>query len=390
MMFEWIIKKTIKNYEDVENRDVRRQYGTVCSVISIILNMIMVVFKLVFGYMVNSISIVADGYNNLSDIGSNVATLFGFKLAGKHPDSEHPYGHGRVEYIVGMIISFLILMVGLSSLKESIIKIFNPEKLNFSYYALTALIISIIFKFWMSYFNRKAGDKIDSSALMAAAQDSINDVYSTTATLISLILSLFIDWPIDGIIGLFVSLLVIKSGIEIFKEMMTSLLGRAPDKELVQEIIDFVMSYDEVLGVHDLMIHDYGPGRKYMTLHVEVNRYRDIGDIHDQIDEIERAILNKFQILTTIHMDPIDIEDSYTNMMKEKVETIVKNINSSYSIHDFRVVRGKTHTNLIFDVVLPSDDTSKHGDVKKLISEEVAKISDEKLYCVIEVEHGYC
>ena len=190
MMFEWIIKKTIKNYEDVENRDVRRQYGTVCSIISIILNMIMVVFKLVFGYMVNSISIVADGYNNLSDIGSNVATLFGFKLAGKHPDSEHPYGHGRVEYIVGMIISFLILMVGLSSLKESIIKIFNPEKLNFSYYALTALIISIIFKFWMSYFNRKAGDKIDSSALMAAAQDSINDVYSTTATLISLILSL--------------------------------------------------------------------------------------------------------------------------------------------------------------------------------------------------------
>lgn len=389
-MFEWIIKKTIKNYEDVENRDVRRQYGTVCSIISIILNLIMVVFKLVFGYMTNSISIVADGYNNLSDIGSNVATLFGFKLAGKHPDSEHPYGHGRVEYIVGMIISFLILMVGLSSLKESLIKIFNPEKLNFSYYALIALIASIIFKFWMSYFNRKAGAKIDSSALMAAAQDSINDVYSTTATLISLILSLFIDWPIDGIIGLFVSLLVLKSGVEIFKEMMTSLLGRAPDKELVNEIIDFVMSYDEVLGVHDLMIHDYGPGRKYMTLHAEVNRYRDIGDIHDQIDEIERAILNKFQILTTIHMDPIDTEDSYTNMMKEKVETIVKNINSSYSIHDFRVVRGKTHTNLIFDVVLPSDDTSKHGDVKKLISEEVAKISDEKLYCVIEVEHSYC
>lgn len=389
-MFEWIIKKTVRNYENIEDNTVREKYGVVCSTISIVLNTLMAFFKLIIGYVSGSVAIIADGFNNFSDIGSNLATLFGFKLAGKHPDSEHPYGHGRVEYIVGMVISFLILMVGFTSIKESVIKIFVPEEVTFSYYAVLVLIISISIKFWMSYFNKRAGQKINSSSLLAASQDSINDVYSTLATLFSLVLSLFIDFPVDGFIGLFVSVLVIKSGIEIFKDMMTSLLGKAPDPELVKEIESFVLEYDEVLGIHDLMIHDYGPGRKYMTLHAEVDRHKDINDIHDQIDEIERAILHKFQILTTIHMDPIDIKDEYTNELKEKVITIVKNINPNYSIHDFRVVRGKTHTNLIFDVVLPSDDTTKHIDVKNKICQEVSKISDETLYCVIEVEHSYC
>ena len=219
-MFEWLISKTVHNYKDTENKEVRERYGIIASIFSIALNIIMVIFKLTFGYLTGSVAIVADGYNNLSDIGSNVATLFGFKLAGKHPDSEHPYGHGRIEYIVGMVIAFLILLVGLSSLKEAVIKILAPEEIRFSSYALIALIVSIGFKLWMAYFNSKAGKAIDSSALMAASQDSINDVISTTATLISLVASLFVDWPLDGIIGTLVSLLVLKSGIEIFKDMM--------------------------------------------------------------------------------------------------------------------------------------------------------------------------
>lgn len=388
-MFEWLISKTVNNYKDTENKEVRERYGIIASIFSIALNIIMVIFKLTFGYLTGSVAIVADGYNNLSDIGSNVATLFGFKLAGKHPDSEHPYGHGRIEYIVGMVIAFLILLVGLSSLKEAVIKILAPEEIRFSSYALIALIVSIGFKLWMAYFNSKAGKAIDSSALMAASQDSINDVISTTATLISLVASLFVDWPLDGIIGTLVSLLVLKSGIEIFKDMMTSLLGRAPDPELVKEIQDFVMSYPEVLGIHDLMIHDYGPGRKYMTLHAEVNQNRNIADIHDQIDEIERAVLQKFQILTTIHMDPLDTEDEYTNMLKKRMIETVHHINPSYNIHDFRVVRGNTHTNLIFDVVLPPNDTTPHSDVKKAISEAVSQWMDGTYYCVVEVEHQY-
>lgn len=389
-MFEWIIKKTVSNFEQVDNREVRERYGIVCSSISIICNLIMVGFKLVFGYLTSSVAIIADGYNNLSDIGSNLATLFGFKLAGKHPDSEHPYGHGRIEYIVGMVIAFLILMVGFSSLKESLIKVFKPETIKFSIYAVIALLISILIKLWMAYFNRKVGERINSSSLIAAGQDSLNDVFSTSATLISLIASLFFAFPIDGIIGTLVSILVLKSGVEIFKEMMTSLLGKAPDPKLVKEIEDFVLAYDEVVGIHDMMIHDYGPGRKYMTFHAEVDRHQDITQVHDQIDEIERAILKHFHILTTIHMDPIDTKDEYTNELKMRVLAIVKDMNPDYSIHDFRVVRGKTHTNIIFDVVLPPDDTSIHSEIKKAVISAIEAFDDGKYYCVVEVEHNYC
>lgn len=389
-MYNWLVKKYIKNYQEVENSQVREQYGILCSILSILCNIVMVIFKLVFGYLTGSVAIIADGYNNLSDIGSNLATLFGFKLSGKHPDSEHPYGHGRIEYIVGMVIAFLILLVGVSSLKESIIKIWKPEEVIFSIYALIALVVSILIKLWMSYFNKQAGKTINSASLLAAGQDSLNDVMSTVATLVSLIATLFTDLPLDGIIGALVSVLVIKSGIEIFKDTMASLLGKAPDKELVKEIHDFVKSYDKVIGIHDLMIHDYGPGRKYMTFHAEVDSDNNLCEIHDQIDEIERAILAKFRILTTIHLDPVDSHDEYINMMKKRVEKVVKDINPEYTIHDFRLVRGNTHTNLIFDVVLPSDDTTKHSEVKKAISDAVSKFEDETFYCVIEVEHSYC
>lgn len=387
-MFQFIVKKFIKNYQDTTLPHVRASYGTVCSILSIICNGLMVVFKLVFGFLTNSVAIQADGFNNLSDMGSNLATLFGFKLAGKHPDADHPYGHGRYEYITGLIISFLIFLVAFSSLKESFLKFIQPELLHFQTGAVIVLVISILIKFWMASFNKKAGQLIDSTSLRAAAQDSLNDVITTLATLISLCLSLVIDWPIDGIIGTIVSLFVLKSGIDIFKETVDPLLGQSPDKELIDQIYDYVMSFDKVIGIHDFMLHDYGPGRQYMTFHAEVSCHEDMMEIHDQIDLIERELLEKFHVLTTIHMDPIDMDDHLTNELREIVKKIVTQINHQYSIHDFRIVNGPTHTNLIFDVLIPADDCIKHKDLKQLIQSKVKEVNSQ-YFCVIQIDHAF-
>lgn len=387
-MFDLFVKKFIKNSEATTDPKVREKYGILCSIISIICNGIMVVFKLMFGFITHSVAIQADGLNNLSDMGSNLATLFGFKLAGKHPDSDHPYGHGRYEYIAGLVIAFLILLVAFSSLKESVMKIFNPEAINFQINAVIVLIISILIKLWMAVFNKKAGKLIQSPSLNAAGQDSLNDVLTTFASLLSLCLSLVTDLPLDGIIGTLVSLIVLKSGIDIFRDTVDPLLGQAPNKTLIDQIYDYVMSYDKVIGIHDFMMHDYGPGRKYMTFHAEVDCREDMMHIHDQIDLIERSLLNDFDILTTIHMDPIDMNDEITNRLREKVKFIVYQINHDYSIHDFRIVSGPTHTNLIFDVLVPSEDEIKHSLLKERIANDV-KTLDPSYFCVIQVDHAF-
>ena len=387
-MFQFIVKKFIKNYEDTANGQVREKYGIVCSILSIVCNGFMVVFKLLFGFLTKSVAIQADGLNNLSDMGSNLATLFGFKMAGKHPDTDHPYGHGRYEYITGLVIAFLILLVAFSSLKESVMKIFEPEKLNFQVTAVIVLIVSILMKLWMAAFNKKAGHLIQSTSLKAAGQDSLNDVLTTTATLIALCLSVFTDLPVDGIMGAIVSLFVLKSGIDIFKDTVDPLLGQAPDKELVDQIYEYVMGYDKVLGIHDFMMHDYGPGRKYMTFHAEVDCRQDVMIIHDQIDLIERNLLEKFNILTSIHMDPIDMNDELTNHLREKVRFIVNQMNENYSIHDFRIVSGPTHTNLIFDVLLPAGDQINHHELKEKIEKEVQKLN-ASYFCVIQIDHSF-
>ena len=387
-MFDFIVKVFIKNYKDTEDPSVRTGYGFLASVLSIILNGVLVFFKILFGTITGSVAITADGFNNLSDMGSNLATLFGFKLASKHPDAEHPYGHGRVEYIVGMIISFLIIYVGFSTLKESVSKILDPDPVTFSVGAVVVLAFSILIKLYMSYFNKKCGERINSEALIAAAQDSRNDVISTSATLISLFAVLFTNFPVDSIIGIFVSLFVIKSGIDIFKSTMDPLLGMSPDKNLVKQISDFIKKYPVVIGIHDLMMHDYGPGRRFMTLHVEVDSRGDIMSIHDQIDVIERDVLKEFGILTTIHMDPIDTRDEKVNAMREVVRNIVKSINTDYDIHDFRMVSGPTHTNLIFDVLLPAGDTTDHSLIKRQIEKRVSEY-DSSYNCVMEVEHSF-
>ena len=361
-MFKFISKKIIKNYNDYNNPKVREQYGMLCSIVSIACNIVLVIFKLTMGAITHSIAIQADGLNNLSDVGSNLASLFGFKLANRHPDSEHPYGHGRIEYVAGLIIAFLILLVGFQALKDSIFKIIAPEKVTFTIVALVTL--------------------------MAASQDSLNDVMATSATLISLILSLYTDLPVDGIMGAVVSIIVLKAGIDIFKDTVDPLLGMAPDKELINEIEEYILSYPEALGIHDLMMHDYGPGRKFLTLHVEVDCNDNIMAVHDAMDLIERSMLEKYHILTTIHMDPVDTNDALTNELKQVVLGVVKGINKEYSIHDFRIVTGPTHTNLIFDVMIPSNDEIKHKVLKEEINTKLRAINPN-YYTVMQIEHSF-
>lgn len=387
-MFDLIIHQFIPNYKNVEDAKVRERYGVLCSILSIICNIMLVIFKLTFGTLVHSIAIIADGYNNLSDVGSNLATLFGFKLANKHPDADHPYGHGRYEYLAGLFISLLILVVGVLSLKESVLKVITPEKVTFSIPALIALFVSIGVKFWMSYFNNKAGDLVNSTSLKAAGQDSLNDVMTTSSTVIALVACLFTTLPVDGIIGSLVSVLVIKSGIEIAKTTIDPLLGQKPDKELIEDIEEFILGYDAVIGIHDLMLHDYGPGRRYLTIHCEVCSDRDVMELHDQMDVIERDMLEKYNILTTIHMDPIDLNDPFTNQIREDVDKIVESINPDYTIHDLRVVRGTTHTNIIFDVLMPSGDDSDTHEIRERIVDNV-KALNKTYYCVIQFDHSF-
>ena len=383
-----ISKIFIKDYQNYKDKHVREQYGTLCSILSIICNIILVAFKITIGAFSNSVAIMADGLNNLSDVGSNLASLFGFKLANKHPDNDHPYGHGRYEYIAGLVIAFLILLVGIQSLKDSLLKIIHPEKVIFSYLAVIILVVSILVKLWMCSFNKAVGEKIDSSTLKAAGQDSLNDVMSTSATLVALLLTLVTDLPVDGLIGTVVSILVVIAGIQVFKETIDPLLGLAPDKELIKDIERFILSYDKPIGIHDLMMHDYGPSRMFMTVHVEVDCHGDIMKIHEEMDEIERAIREKFGILTTIHYDPVDIHNPQVQCLKNMVSKVVKGINNEYSIHDFRIVPGENKTNLIFDVLIPSQDEIEHQLLKKKISENIKKI-DNQYNCVIEIDHSF-
>lgn len=385
---QFLIKKYIKDYEHVEKREVRERYGTFVSIVSILCNIVLATSKLIVGVISKSVSIQADAINNYSDVGSNLATLFGFKLASKHPDTDHPYGHGRIEYISGLMISFLILIVALQSLKESVVKIFHPEVMQFSYVGVGVLIFSMLVKLFMAKMNKNIGEKINSTSLKAASQDSYNDMMTTFAAMVSMLLAHFASLNIDGWIGLFVSFVVLKAGLEVFKDTMGPLLGQAPDKELVNEITSLVLSYPVVMGIHDFILHDYGPGRSFVTLHAEVDCHGNILEIHDEIDLIERKILDKLNIHATIHMDPIDTENELVNKLKGKVASIVKEMNPAYTIHDFRLVWGPTHTNILFDIVLPPDDITNLVELKKNIEQEVKKL-DKSYFTVVEVDRAY-
>ena len=387
-MYTLICSKFIPNYNNTEDAQVREKYGSVFSIFSIICNIIMVIFKLAVSFITNSVSIRADAFNNLSDVGSNLATLFGFKLSNKHPDADHPYGHGRMEYVSGMIVSFLILLMGFEAAKESILKIIHPEEIYSSLAALVVLVASIIIKLIMAYMNNTAGKDIDSDALKAAGQDSINDSLVTGATLICLIVHEVTGLHIDAYVGLIASLLVLKSGIEIFSDVLDTILGKAPDKQLIKELENTICAHEKVLGVHDLMLHDYGPSQKFMSLHVEVDASIPVIEMHDEIDNIELEILDKYKILTTIHMDPVDTKDTLANSLKGKVLDAVKSINPDYKIHDFRIVSGPTHTNLVFDVLLPAQDKNDIEELRKTISNKISEI-DDSYRCVINFDRSY-
>lgn len=387
-MFELICKKLIKDHKNTQDPEVRQRYGVVFSFISIFCNILMVIMKLIISFLSNSISIRADALNNLSDVGSNLATLFGFRLSNKHPDSDHPYGHGRMEYVSGMIVSFLILLVAFEAIKEAILKIIDPDSLVFTYVSILVLILSIGIKLFMAYINSKAAKAIDSETLHAASQDSMNDAIMTAATLVTLIIYRFTSFNIDAYIALVVSLFVLKAGIEIFRDVLDTILGKAPDKELIKEIESDIMKHDGVLGIHDLLLHDYGPGHRFMSLHVEVDAAVPVMESHDMIDNIENEILEKHHILTSIHMDPIDMSDEMMPILKGQVKDIVQSIDPSYNIHDFRIVSGNTHTNLVFDVLLPAQDTRDHEELKKEICERVSQI-DQSYKCVIQIDHSF-
>ncbi|MBQ1288188.1 MAG: cation transporter [Erysipelotrichaceae bacterium] len=387
-MFELLCKIFIKDHENTEDEKVREKYGTFFSVFSIFCNILMVIFKLIVSFVSNSVSIRADALNNLSDVGSNLASYFGFALSGKHPDADHPYGHGRMEYVSGMVVSFLILLVGFSSIRDSLEKILHPETISFSYLSLFVLFFSIALKLFMSYINSKAGDKISSETLKAAAADSLNDSIMTSATLLSLIIFRVSGINIDAYIGLAVSFFVVYAGIGIFRNVLDTILGKAPDREEISKIEEDIRSHEGILGIHDLLLHDYGPSHRFMSLHAEVDSSVPIMETHDLIDNIELEILNKYKILTTIHMDPIDTKDEEMVKLKEKVKQIVTSIDKDYNIHDFRIVRGPTHSNLVFDVLIPAQDRISHETLKKEISDKVSEI-DKSYRCVIQIDHSF-
>lgn len=365
----------------------RVRLGMLSGIVGIVLNIILSVFKMIFGAITKSVSIVADGANNIFDAVSSVISLAGFKISGKPADDEHPFGHGRVEYISALTLAFFILIMGVELIKTSIDKFTNPEAVIFNVPALVVLVFSILAKIWLAKFNRKVGKMMNSVAVDAVVTDSIGDIASTTCSLIALVASRFTGWPVDAVMGIVVALVVIYAGIDIIRSTLGPLLGEPPDKELVAELENLVMSYEGVIGIHDMVLHSYGHGKIYGSLHAEVPADVDILHSHDTIDLIEKQVRERLKIEISIHMDPI-INDERTHALKDKVSEIVRSVNEDSTIHDFRIVDGPTHTNLIFDAVLPRSSSLSEEEFKNCVEKGVKQIN-ENYFTVINVDRNY-
>ncbi len=387
-MTSLLVKLFIKDSENCNDKKVRSSYGVLSSITGIVLNLILAGAKYAAGVLSGSISITADAINNLSDAGSSIVAFFGVKISAKPADKDHPYGHGRVEYISALIVSFFVLFMGIELLKDSIAKIISPEPVTFSFLSLAILIISIICKLWLGLFNKKLGKKINSAPMMAVMKDSFSDCLATGVAAVSIIVSAFSDINIDGYLGVVVAMFIFVAGFGILKDTLGDILGRAPEEEFINEITDKIMSYPHVCGVHDMIIHDYGPSCRFASVHAEVPSDCDFMELHDIIDSIERDIYNEFGMLTSIHMDPIVINDERINELRKTTADTVASIDGRLTIHDFRVVEGPTHTNLIFDVLLPSDMKRSDREICQKIEEELGKI-DERFFCVITVDHAF-
>lgn len=387
-MIELLAKWFIHHRDNTADGAVRRAYGTLCGAVGIGLNVLLFIGKFFAGRLSGSIAVTADAFNNLSDAGSSAVTLLGFRLAGKKPDPDHPFGHGRIEYISGLIVAGLILLMGVELAKSSFDKILHPEEVTFSALALVILAVSVAVKLYMWHYNRRIGGKIRSAAMEATASDSLSDAAATSAVLLAMLIGRWTGLAVDGYVGMVVALFILFSAYKAAKETLSPLLGQAPDPELVQRIRDIVAEHDTVVGIHDLVVHDYGPGRQMVSLHAEVPASGDILQLHDVIDNIERELHEKLHVQAVIHMDPIVTDDETVDVLRRQVAELVRQVEPRMTIHDLRVIRGTTHTNLVFDAVLPLDAAITPAEAGRRIREKVSEL-DGDYYAVVTVEHSF-
>jgi len=387
-MIALLSRLLIKDHENTSDPAVRRAYGYLCGTMGIAFNVLLCVAKLLVGSLTGSIAITADGFNNLSDAGSSIVTLLGFRLASQRPDPVHPFGHGRFEYISGLVVAFLILIMGFNLFTESIRKLVFPEDVEFSYAAVAVLAVSIAVKLYMFLYNRAVGKRIDSAAMIATATDSISDVVATTVVLISTVVGKLTGLRIDAWGGLAVAGFILYSGYSAARDTISPLLGQAPDPELVAKIRETVLAHPEVAGMHDLIIHNYGPGRMMVSLHAEVPAHADLLQMHDVIDLIEQQLRDSCGCDAVVHMDPIVTDDAVTARTFVTLVRIVTGVDERLSLHDFRMVTGPTHTNLIFDVVVPHRFNMTDNELRHVLSERV-KAHDKTWNAVINIDRSY-
>ena len=388
-MVNILAKFFIKDNKNVSNPKVRQAYGLLCGALGIFLNVLLFAGKFIAGTISNSIAITADAFNNLSDAGSSLVTLLGFKLSAAKPDPEHPFGHGRIEYISGLIVSAAILLMAYELIRDSIDKIINPASIEFSILSIVILIVSIIVKLYMAYYNKTIGNKINSAAMTATSFDSLSDSVATTVVLIATLVSHFFDIQIDGYCGVLVGLFIFYAGYNAAKETLGPLLGQPPEAEFVKQVEKIVMSYEPVFGIHDMVVHDYVPGRLMISLHAEVPAENDILEIHDVIDNIEQTLQKELNCAAVIHMDPVVTKDERVTKLKEATYSIINEIDPEIKMHDFRVVLGPTHNNLIFDVLVPFKYKLSDDELKLKISEEISKKIGNNNFAVICIDKAY-
>ena len=387
-MVQLLARYFIKNYEQTESPSVRQSYGVLCGSVGIGFNILLFIGKFLAGLISNSIAITADAFNNLSDAGSSLITLIGFKMAGQKPDTEHPFGHGRIEYLTGLLVSLLILLMGVELIKSSVSKILHPEATECTPVVAGILIVSILVKLYMYLYNRSTGRKIDSAAMMATAADSLSDMLSTSVVLIATLIGKFTGLQIDGWCGLLVGIFILYAGFSAAKDTISPLLGQPPQKEFVEKIESIVQSYPQVLGIHDLIVHDYGPGRVMISLHAEVPASGDMLHLHDTIDNIERQLHRELHCDAVIHMDPVMNDDEETQELKKQVTCCLHELDKSLNLHDFRIVKGPTHTNIIFDILVPFKFQLSDAEISRFMEEKIHSIS-ASYYAVINIDNDY-
>lgn len=388
MISQFLTSKFVKNHENVEEESTRNSYIYMGGIVGIVCNLILTVIKITTGFVSGSVSIMADGFNNLSDMASSLITMIGMKLANRPADKEHPFGHGRIEYLSALIVAFMVMLVGVKFIKTSLDRILNPIAVTFEIIPFVLLIISLIIKLWLSRFNKYVGEKINSSALKAASVDALGDVFTSSCVLISYIAAKFTTFPIDGYAGLVVSLFILYAGFSLVKDTISPLLGEAPDEELVKNIKQGVLSYEHIIGVHDLIIHNYGVGRCMASIHAEIPSNIDLITIHEVIDSAEREISKKLNIYLVIHMDPMCIHDEKVNKIKSQVQSILLKYESVKSMHDFRITEGNDKINIIFDIEVEAHDINTKEKEHKLyddLEKDIKKLNP--LYnCVITID----